>query len=59
MKRKIEWNPDHKDADEQEMEFRMKFLEWPAEKKWAYLMELFKMNNPNKEVKCKKRIEWL
>lgn len=40
MTRKIEWNPEHKDADEQEMAWRMEFLSWSFEEKWDYIMAL-------------------
>lgn len=56
--KKIDWNPDQINATEQEMEFRLRFAQWPFEKKWNYLMRLFKMGKPKSTVVCKRKIEW-
>lgn len=55
--RKIKWNP-KQSQEEQEMEFRLRFTQWPFEKKWNYLMRLFKMGKPKSIVVCKRKIEW-
>lgn len=59
MTRKLEWNPEHKDADDQEMAWRMEFLSWPVHKKWNYLMKLCKSQNKNLNPLSKRRIEWI
>lgn len=57
--RRIEWNPNHTSADEQQNEFIDKYLTWPAEKRWNYLMDLISMGLPKSNTKkSKRRIEW-
>lgn len=58
MTKKIEWNSNHQNGDEQELEFRLKFLTWPAQKRWDYLMELFHSGREKTNKKSKRRIEW-
>jgi hypothetical protein len=58
MGRKIEWNPNHKSADEQEKAFVDKYLTWPAEKKWEYLLELSTQGLKKSTTKGQRRIEW-
>lgn len=59
MSRKLEWNPDHKNADEQQDEFVDTYLKWSPKKKWEYLMALVSQG-ASKETgrKSKRRIEW-
>lgn len=57
MGRRIEWNSEHS-AEDQEMEFRMQFVKWPFERKWNYLMQLFKMGRSEPNVICSRKIEW-
>lgn len=59
MARKIEWNTEHKNADEQEMSWRMEFVSWPIQKKWNYIMKLCK--KPKKDINhfSQRRIEWI
>jgi hypothetical protein len=58
--RRIEWNPNHKSADEQQNEFIDEYLTWSAEKRWNYLMDLISMGLPKRKTKKgKRRIEWV
>ncbi|ELR71701.1 hypothetical protein C900_02286 [Fulvivirga imtechensis AK7] len=58
MSRRVEWNPDHKNADDQQNAFIDKYLSWPPTKKWAYLMELSKQGLKQINAKGPRRIEW-
>lgn len=40
MPRRIDWNPDDRNADDQQNAFIDRYLTWSARKKWEYLMEL-------------------
>lgn len=39
MPGRIEWNPKHASADEQQDEFVDKYLTWSAKEKWDYLTQ--------------------
>lgn len=58
MARRIEWNPEHKSADEQQKDFIDEYLSWSPIKKWEYLMELVSQRINNADRKGKRRIEW-
>jgi len=58
MSRKIEWNPEHKNPDEQQNEFVDRFLSWTPAEKWDYLMKLAEQGRPKPVKKGKRRIEW-
>ena len=62
MSKKIEWNQDHKNADDQQNTFIDKYLLWSPIKKWQYLMELASQGisrSPSKKGKTQgRRIEW-
>lgn len=58
MPRRIDWNPEYKNADDQQNTFIDKYLSWSPIKKWEYLMELFSQGINNSAKKGKRRIEW-
>jgi len=58
MSRKIDWNVNHKNSDEQEKAFVDNYLEWPATKKWKYLLELSTQGIKKSIKKGQRRIEW-
>ena len=60
MSKKIEWNPDHKSADEQQNAFIDRYLSWSPKKKWEYLMELASQGISRSASKSReiRRIEW-
>lgn len=59
MGRRIEWNPNHKNAEEQEIAFVDLYLTWSANEKWEYLMELASQGLPKFPIrKCNRKIEW-
>lgn len=59
MPRRIEWNPEYKNADDQQNDFIDRYLSWSSIKKWEYLMELVSQGvNNNSAKKGERRIEW-
>ncbi len=58
MSRKIDWNINHKNADEQQSEFVDNFLRWSPNKKWDYLMEICSQGNRKVNKKSERKIEW-
>jgi hypothetical protein len=58
MSRKVEWNPDHKNANDQQNAFIDRYLSWSPMKKWEYLMELSKQGLKQVNRKGPRRIEW-
>lgn len=56
--RKIEWNPEHKSSDEQEMEYKMRFLEFSAQQKWDILMAMCNTRFRSTIEKTERKIEW-
>lgn len=58
MARRIEWNPEHKNSDEQQEAFVERYLSWTASQKWEYLMALISHVKTNSAEIGKRRIEW-
>ncbi|MEM8940258.1 MAG: hypothetical protein AAGC64_13035 [Bacteroidota bacterium] len=60
MSKRMNWNPDHKNADDQQNDFIDKYLTWSARKKWEYLMELASqgINRSAAKNAGRRRIEW-
>lgn len=56
--RKIEWNSEHKSADEQEMEYKMRFLNFSAQQKWDVLMGICNTRFNSQIEKTERKIEW-
>ena len=56
--RKIEWNPDHKSSDEQEMEYKMHFLNFSGQEKWDILMAMCNTRFSSTIEKTERKIEW-
>lgn len=59
MSRRLEWNPEHKNADQQQNAFVDRYLSWSPIEKWEYLMELIAQGVPkNTTDKAERKIEW-
>ena len=58
MANKIEWNPEHKNSDEQELAFRLEYITWSAEKRWNYLMKLCGQGKQIDPKNRKKKLLW-
>lgn len=56
--RKIEWNSQHITSDEQEMEYKMRFLNFTSQKKWDILMAMCNTRFTENIKKTKRRIVW-
>jgi len=59
MSRKIEWNANHTNSQDQENDFIDKYLTWSYAKRWKYLLEIVS-HKIKKEAtnKNNRRIEW-
>ncbi len=58
MSRRLEWNPEHKNADDQQNAFIDSYLSWSPIKKWEYLMDLVSQGINTSAKKGERRIEW-
>lgn len=58
MSRRVEWNPEHKNSDDQQNAFVDRYLSWSPVKKWEYLMELVSQGINSTDKKGERRIVW-
>ncbi len=60
MGRKLEWNANNTDPENDELRWRLEYIQWSFARKWEYMKALREsMKNQTKHNSGKRRMEWI